>query len=179
MKGNAHWTYQDFTPLWSATSNTFAIALRAYDDRFNDLSDLIAYMKENPGDLRYSPGVDSVNKDDMKVLAALSDMEDASATYGGAALVGSFDMDMANLSPSDWNWRLVRKDTPEDVVTRLRDAMEAAFKRDDGRQRLLDMGDVPTGFSPDQYEEIVGAVAGELEHGQAAIDWETERLNGL
>ena len=230
MKGNADWTYQDFTPLWSATSNSFAIAVRADDDRFNDLSDLIAYMKENPGDLRYSPGVAggiphmvgaatlmatdtiaqlvpypeidiavrdmrggildfmitnpgvyNVNKDDMKVLAVLSDMEDASATYGGAPLVGSFDIDigMANLSPSGWNWWLVRKDTPEDVVTKLRDAMEAALKRDDVRQRLLDMGYVPTGFSPDQYEEIVGAVAGELEHGQAAIDWETERLNGL
>lgn len=75
---------------------------------------------------------------------------------------------MADLSPSGWNGWLVRKDTPEDVVTRLRDAVEAALKREDGRQRLLDMGDVPTGFSPDQYEEILSAVAGELEHGQAA-----------
>lgn len=126
-----------------------------------------------------NPGVGSVNNDDMKVLAVLSDIEDASATYGGAPLVGSFDIDMANLSPSGWNWWLVRKDTPEDVVTRLRDAVEAALKREDGRQRLLDMGDVPTGFSPDQYEEILSAVAGELERGQAAIDWETERLDGL
>ncbi|MHA7867934.1 MAG: hypothetical protein ACX93U_10610 [Salipiger thiooxidans] len=126
-----------------------------------------------------NPGGYTVNNDDMKVLAALSDMEDASATYGGAALVGSFDIDMANLSPSGWNGWLERKDTPEDVVTKLRDAMEAALKRDDVRQHLLDMGYVPTGFSPDQYEEIVGTVAGELDHGQAAIDWETERLNGL
>jgi tripartite-type tricarboxylate transporter receptor subunit TctC len=86
---------------------------------------------------------------------------------------------VADLSPSGWNGWLVRKDTPEDIVTKLRDAMEAALKRDDGRQRLLDIGDVPTGFSPDQYEEILSAVAGELEHGQATIDWETERLNGL
>ncbi|MBN8189088.1 MAG: hypothetical protein GYB50_15320 [Rhodobacteraceae bacterium] len=115
----------------------------------------------------------------MKVLALLFDMEDASATYGAAPLVGSFDIDMANLNPSGWNSWPVRKDTPEDVVTRLRDAVEAALKREDGRQRLLDTGYVPTGFSPDQYEEIVGTVAGELERGQAAIDWETERLNGL
>ncbi|MCA0847973.1 hypothetical protein [Salipiger thiooxidans] len=57
---------------------------------------------------------------------------------------------MANLNPVGWNWRLVRKVTPEDGFTRLRDAMEAALKRDDVRQRLLDMGCVPTGFSPDQ-----------------------------
>ncbi|WP_289150588.1 tripartite tricarboxylate transporter substrate-binding protein [uncultured Salipiger sp.] len=219
LAGNADWTCQDFTPLWSATPSSFAIALRADDDRFDDLSDLIACLKENPGDLRYSPGVaggiphmvgaatlmatdtiaqlvpcpeidiavrdmrggildvmitnpgvGSVNKDDMKVLAVLFDMEDASATYGGAALVGSFDIDIgvADLSPSGWNGWLVRKDTPEDIVTKLRDAMEAALKRDEGRQRLLDIGDVPTGFSPDQYEEIVGTAAGELEHGQAA-----------
>ncbi len=230
MQGNADWTYQDFTPLWSATSNSFAIAVRADDDRFEDLSDLIAYMDENPGDLRYSPGVSggiphmvgaatlmatdtiaqlvpypeidmavrdmrggildfmitnpgvyNVNKDSMKVLAVLSDLPDASKTYGGAPLVGEFDIDigMSNLSPSGWNWWLVRKDTPEDVVTTLRTAMGAALERDDVRERLLDMGYVPTGFAPEQYEEIVGPVAQELEHGQSAIAWETERLNGL
>lgn len=57
LAGNADWTCQDFTPLWSATPSSFAIALRAGDDRFDDLSDLIACLKENPGDLRYSPGV--------------------------------------------------------------------------------------------------------------------------
>ncbi|MHA7867933.1 MAG: hypothetical protein ACX93U_10605 [Salipiger thiooxidans] len=57
LAGTADWTCQDVTPLPSATSNSFAIALRVDDDRFNDLSDLISCMKENPGDLRYSPGV--------------------------------------------------------------------------------------------------------------------------
>jgi arylsulfatase A-like enzyme len=47
-QGTADWTCQDFTPLWSTTPNSFAIALRADDDRFKDLSDLISCMKENP-----------------------------------------------------------------------------------------------------------------------------------
>lgn len=230
MRGNASWTYEDFTPLWSATSNSFAVAVRADDDRFGDLNDLLTYMRENPGELRYSPGVAggiphmvgaammqasdtiaqlvpypeidtavrdmrggildfmitnpgvyTVNKDDMKILAVLSDMPDAAQTYGGAPLIGSFDIDlgMSNLSPSGWNWWLVRKETPDDIVEKLRGAMKAALDRPEVRERLLDMGYVPTGFSPEQYDEIVGPVADELAHGEKAIEWETERLNGL
>lgn len=230
MQGNADWTYEDFTPLWSATSNSFAIAVRADDERFATLTDLIDFMKENPGDLRYSPGVAggiphmagaamlmatdtiaqlvpypeidvavrdmrggivdfivtnpgvyNVNKDNMKVLAVLSELPEAAATYDDAPLVGTFDIDlgMPALSPSGWNWWLVHKDTPEDVVATLRTAMDAAMKREDVQQRLMDMGYVPTGFSPDEYQEIVGSVVEGIEHGQDAIAWETERLNGL
>ncbi|WP_299653959.1 tripartite tricarboxylate transporter substrate-binding protein [uncultured Jannaschia sp.] len=56
MQGNADWSYEDFTPLWSATSNAFAIAVRKGDERFPDLDALMGYAQENPGDLRYSPG---------------------------------------------------------------------------------------------------------------------------
>lgn len=230
MQGNASWTYEDFTPLSSATSNSFAIAVRADDDRFATLTDLIDFMRDNPGNLRYSPGVAggiphmagaatlmatdtiaqlvpypeidvavrdmrggivdfiitnpgvyNVNKDSMKVLAVLSELPEAAATYDDAPLVGEFgiDLGMPALSPSGWNWWLVHKDTPEDVVATLRSAMDAALQREDVQQRLLDMGYVPTGFSPDEYQEIVGSVVEGIEHGQDAIAWETERLNGL
>ena len=42
--------------------------------------------------------------------------------------------------------------------------------------RLLNMGYVPTLFSPDQYEEIVGPVTEQLQGGIDAIDWEQEQL---
>ncbi|MDF0599378.1 tripartite tricarboxylate transporter substrate-binding protein [Psychromarinibacter sp. C21-152] len=227
MFDNADWTYEDFTPLWSATSNSFAIVVREGDDRFPDFPALVDYMKENPGDLRYSPGVAdalphmvaakvmqtsdvvgqvvpypeidnaikdlrggvldfmvinpgvyAANKDDVRVLAVLSELEGASETYDGAPRVQDFgiELGMTGLAPMGWNWWLVRKETPDDVVAKLREAMGAALARDEVNQRLLDMGYVPLGYGPDQYEEIVAPVASDLKSGIDAIAWEKEKL---
>ena len=227
MLGNADWSYEDFTPLYSATSNAFAIVVRADEDRFTDFPSLVAYAKERPGELRYSPGVagalphmvaakamqeqDMVaqivpypeidaairdlrggildfmvinpgvyrtNKDEVKPVAVLSDLEASSETYDGAPRVADFgvELGMTGLAPMGWNWWLVRKDTPQDVVERLREAMGAALAREDVRTRLLEMGYVPTGYTPDQYAEIVGPVAADLQSGIDAIAWEEERL---
>ncbi|HCQ65860.1 MAG TPA: hypothetical protein DIU07_12230 [Rhodobacteraceae bacterium] len=228
MQGNADWSYEDYTPLWSATSNSFAIAVRADEDRFEDFTALVAYMRDNPGELRYSPGsagalphmvaakvmqvedvfaqlvpypeidvavrdmrggvldfmvtnpgVYNINKADMKILAVLSDLEDSSKTYDGAPLIGSFGVEtgMHDLSPMGWNWWLVRKETPEDVVATLREAMGAVVNNPDVQAKLLDMGYVPTLFAPEQYADIVGPVAAELQSGIDAIDWEKQKLD--
>ncbi|WP_185804000.1 Bug family tripartite tricarboxylate transporter substrate binding protein [Pontivivens nitratireducens] len=230
MQGNADWSYTDFTPLWSATSNAFAIAVRADEDRFEDLPALLDYAAQNPGDLRYSPGnagalphmvvakvmqnsdavaqlvpypeidnavrdlrsgildfivinpgVYTVNKDSVKILGVLSTLERSSETYGGAPLIGSFglDMGMTDLSPMGWNWWLVRSDTPEGVVATLREAMGTVMNDEETQNRLLEMGYVPTLFSPEQYEEIVGPVAEQLQGGIDAIAWEKEQLDNM
>lgn len=227
MRGNAKWTYKDFVPLWSATSNSFAIAVRPDDDRFKSVTDLLEYAKANPGELRYSPGVagglphmvgakvlqvsnavaqvvpypeiDSairdmrggildfmitnpgvynINKEDMRILAVLSTLPDSSKTYDGAPLIGSFgiDMGMKNLSPMGWNWWLVKKGTPDDVVAKLRDVMGRVVNSDAVQGKLLSMGYVPTLFSPEQYEAIVGPVAEELQSAVDALTWEQEQL---
>lgn len=227
MQGNADWTYTDFTPLWSATSNAFAIAVRADEERFADIAALLDHAAANPGDLRYSPGtagalphmvaakvmqqadalaqlvpypeidnavrdlrggildfivinpgVYKVNKDDVKILAVLSTLDRSSATYDGAPLIGAsgIDMGMSNLSPMGWNWWLVRKETPADVVARLQETMGAVVNDEAIQQKLLDMGYVPTLFAPEQYEEIVGPVTEQLQGGIDAIAWEKENL---
>lgn len=227
MQGNADWSYEDFTPLWSATANAFAIAIRKGDDRFPDLTTLIDYMRENPGELRYSPGtpgalphmsaakmmqvadvfaqvvpypeidaavrdvrsgvldfmvintgVYAINKDDVDILAVLSDFGTASDTYGGAPLISEFgiDLGMTGLSTMGWNWWLVREDTPEDVVAKLREAMGAALAREDIQQRLVGMGYVPTLQSPEVYKEVVGPIAEQIKGGTEAIAWEQEKL---
>nr|WP_319390016.1 tripartite tricarboxylate transporter substrate binding protein [uncultured Cohaesibacter sp.] len=227
MQGNASWTYKDFIPLWSATSNSFAIAVRPDDDRFKTVTDLLDYAKAHPGDLRYSPGVagglphmvgakvmqqagalaqlvpypeiDSairdmrggildfmitnpgvytINKQDMRILAVLSTLPDSSKTYDGAPLIGEFgiDMGMKNLSPMGWDWWLVKKGTPDDVVARLRDAMGKAINSEEVQSKLLGMGYVPTKFAPDQYEAIVGPVAEEIQGAIDALAWEKQKL---
>ena len=143
MLGKADWTYNDFTPLWAATSNSFAIAVRKDDERFPDFPALISHAKDNSGKLRYSPGVTdalphmvaakvmqssdvvaqvvpypeidnavkdlrggildfvvinpgvyTTNKDELRVLAVLSDLEDASKTYVARRLSEAMT----------WNW---------------------------------------------------------------------------
>ncbi|MDW4499347.1 tripartite tricarboxylate transporter substrate-binding protein [Sulfitobacter sp. D35] len=227
MQGNADWSYTDFVPLWSATANAFAIAVRKGDDRFPDLDALIDYMRENPGELRYSPGtpgalphmsaakmmqvadvhaqvvpypeidaavrdvrggildfmvintgVYAINKEDVDILAVLSDFGAASETYGGAPLVGSFgiDIEMTGLSTMGWNWWLVEKGTPEDVVATLRGAMGAALAREDIQQKLIDMGYVPTLQAPESYDAVVGPIAEQISSGIDAIAWEEGKL---
>jgi tripartite-type tricarboxylate transporter receptor subunit TctC len=230
MFGKADWTYEDFTPLWSATSNSFAIVVRKDDERFPDFPAMINHAKENPGKLRYSPGVTDAlphmvaakimqtsdfvaqvvpypeidnaikdlrggvldfmvinpgvyasNKDEVRVLAVLSELERASETYGGAPRVQDFgiDLGMKGLAPMGWNWWLVRKETPQDVVARLQEAMGKALAREDIQQKLLGMGYVPLGFGPEVYEEIVGPVAADLKSGVDAIAWEKEKLQSV
>lgn len=230
MLGNADWSYEDLTPLHSATSNSFAIVARADDDRFADFGALVEAARADPGGLRYSPGVANalshmvaakvmqeqdmvahivpypeidvavrdlrggildfmvvnpgvyqVNKDDLRVLAVLSELEASSETYDGAPRIADLgiDLGMSGLAPMGWNWWLVREETPEDVVATLREAMGAALAREDVRQRLLDMGYAPTSYGPEQYEEIVGPVAEDPQSGIDAIAWEEERLGGL
>ncbi|PDS35047.1 hypothetical protein CO665_27215 [Rhizobium anhuiense] len=227
LLGKVNWTHEDFKPLWSATSNSFAIAVRKDDERFADFPALIAYAKANPGKLRYSPGVTealphmviakvmqssealaqvipypeidnavkdmrggvldfivinpgvyATNKDEVRILAVLSELEGASKTYGGAQRVADFgiELGMKGLAPMGWNWWLVHKDTSDDIVAKLRDAMGKAVARDDVKQKLLDMGYVPLGYGPDQYNEIVAPVATDLKSGIDAIAWEKQQL---
>lgn len=54
--GKADWTYKDFTPLYAAVSNAFSIAGRKDETRWNDFEGMMAWGRENPGELRYSTG---------------------------------------------------------------------------------------------------------------------------
>lgn len=54
--GRAEWSYKDYTPLYGAVSNAFSIMGRADEDRWEDFEGMMAWGKENPGELRYSSG---------------------------------------------------------------------------------------------------------------------------
>lgn len=228
MQGNADWSYEDFVPLWSASANAFAIAVRKGDERFPDLEALIQAMRDAPGELRYSPGtsgalphmsaarmmqladvhaqlvpypeidaavrdvrsgvldfmvintgVYAINKEDVDILAVLSDFGAASDTYDGAPLIGDLgiDMGMSGLSTMGWNWWLVEEGTADEVVAALREAMGAALAREDVQDRLIGMGFVPTLLSPDDYDETVGPIADQIGGAIDAIAWEAKRMD--
>lgn len=229
MLGNAGWTYEDFVPLWSATAVPFALVTRKNDDRWTDFSSFIQYMKDHPGELRYSSGsIGNIphmvlakvmqangvyarnipypqdgdafkdlrgglldftfnnpttyrsNADAFKPLAVLNDREDVSPLFDDAPLVSEFgtDMELTGLAPGGWHWFLVKKGTPEEVVEKLRSAMAAALQRPQVQEKLDELGFFPTGYSPDQYEEIVGSVGKELQSAQDAIAWEKDQISG-
>jgi tripartite-type tricarboxylate transporter receptor subunit TctC len=227
MQGNADWSYDDFVPLWSASANAFAIAVRKGDDRFPDLEALLQAMRDAPGELRYSPGtsgalphmsaarmmqladvhaqlvpypeidaavrdvrsgvldfmvintgVYAINREDVDILAVLSDFGAASETYDGAPLIGDLgiDMGMSGLSTMGWNWWLVEQGTPDEVVAELREAMGAALAREEVQDRLIAMGFVPTLLPPEDYDEVVGPIAEQIGGALEAIAWEAERI---
>ncbi|OSP56378.1 tripartite tricarboxylate transporter substrate binding protein [Pseudoruegeria sp. SK021] len=228
LAGNTEFTYQDFTPLWSATRVPFAIVVRKDDERFPDYATFIEYLKENPGKARYSSGSigniphmviakllqtegvyarnipypqdgdafkdlrgglldfsfnDPItfqsNKDAFKTLVAFTNEDDVAAAYDDETQTLDdlgLDIGLTGLAPSGWNWFLVHKDTPDDIVATLNTAMEAALLRPDVQEKLKAAGFLPTMYSPDQYEEIVGPIGDQIAAAKDAIAWEAEQL---
>jgi tripartite-type tricarboxylate transporter receptor subunit TctC len=56
LLGNIDADHTDFTPLYALGAVPNSVIVRADDDRFPDLESLIQYMKDHPGDLRYTSG---------------------------------------------------------------------------------------------------------------------------
>ncbi len=228
--GKTEYTFKDFIPLYSATSNAFAIATRADEDRFTDFPSLIAYLKEHPGETRYTggadlalphmvaakvlqhydavsrpvpygdladgtkdlrggvldwmvvnPGIYRPNKDNLRIIAVLSELPEVVDIYDGAKRVEDYGMDLGltGLAPMGWNWWLVKQGTPDDVVAKLRDAMAKALERPEVREKILQIGFVPTGYSPDQYPEVAQSMLDQLQSATDAITWEKEAIKKL
>jgi len=121
------------------------------------------------------------DKEGFDILLVLSEFPGAKASYGGAASITdlSIDLGLSGLAPMDWTWWLVHPDTPDKQTTVLREAMAAAMKRDDVRKAISRVGFVPLEWDWDQYEEIVGPVAGQLGAMGNALAWEEGELKKL
>lgn len=139
-----------------------------YDELEQGVRDLRAgvldFMMANPAFYR-------TNAEHVRALAAMSEQPEVSDIYDGAPLIRDlgYELGFTGLAPMGWNWWLVHSDTPPDVVETLRDAMAAALARDDVRERILNTGFVPTGFTAAQYDEVVGGVGVQLQSGIDAI----------
>lgn len=228
--GKAEYTYKDFVPLHSASSNAFALATRADEDRWTDFPSFIEYLKAHPGETRFTaaeeltlphmvaakmlqsqdavarnvpyvglapgmkdlrgglldwmlinPGVYKSNRDHIKVLAVFSELDEVIDLYDGAPRIADFGIDigLTGLAPMGWNWWVVKKDTPDEAVTKLRDAMAAALDRPEVRAKILEIGFVPTGYSADQYDEVAGQIDEELRAAMESVQWLRDELAKL
>jgi tripartite-type tricarboxylate transporter receptor subunit TctC len=224
------YTFADFVPLYSATSNAFAIATRADEERFTDFPSFIAYLQAHPGETRYTggadlalphmvaakvlqhydavsrpvpygdladgtkdlrggvldwmvvnPGIFRSNKDHLRVIAVLSELPEVVEIYDGAQRVEDYGMELGltGLAPMGWNWWLVKAGTPDDVVARLRDAMGKALEKPEVREKILQIGFVPTGYTPDEYPEVAQSIHDQLQSATDAITWEKDAIQAL
>lgn len=119
------------------------------------------------------------NKDAFKTLVAFTNEEDVAAAYDEATPTLDdlgLDIGLTGLAPSGWNWFLVHKDTPEEIVAQLNTAMEAALNRPEVQDKLKAAGFLPTMYPPERYEEIVGPIGDQIAAAKDAIAWEAEQL---
>jgi tripartite-type tricarboxylate transporter receptor subunit TctC len=224
------YTFADFVPLYSATSNAFAIATRADEDRFTDFPSFIEYLQAHPGETRYTggadlalphmvaarvlqhyeavsrpvpygdladgtkdlrggvldwmvvnPGIFRSNKDHLRIIAVLSELPEVVEIYEGAQRVEDYGMELGltGLAPMGWNWWLVKAGTPDDVVARLRDAMGKALEKPEVREKILQIGFVPTGYTPEEYMEVAQSIHDQLQSATDAITWEKDAIQAL
>jgi tripartite-type tricarboxylate transporter receptor subunit TctC len=224
------YTYESFIPLYSATSNAFAIATRADENRFTDFPSFIEYLKAHPGETRYTggadlalphmvaakvlqhydavsrpvpygdladgtkdlrggvldwmvvnPGIYRSNTDHLRIIAVLSELPEVVEIYDGAQRVEDYGMELGltGLAPMGWNWWLVKAGTPDDVVATLRDAMGKALEKPEVRDKILQIGFVPTGYTPDQYMEVAQSIHDQLQSATDAITWEKDAIKAL
>lgn len=229
MFDRVKWGCDDFVPLWSATSNAFAIAISPDEKRFSDFPSFIKYLKANPGKTAYNgnglslphmvaakvlqshelvsrpvpyddielgmkdlrsgvldwlvvnPGVYNANKDNLKILVTLSELDSVQKTYDGAdkALDFGIDLGISGLAPMGWNWWLVKKGTPQDRVDALRKAMAETIEDPAVQAQIEATGFVLTKYSPDQYGEVCNSAREQLESAKNAITWEEDAVKAL
>ncbi len=86
------------------------------------------------------------------------------------------DLGLSGLSAVGWNWFVVRKDTPDDVVDILRAAMKKAIEKPELQQQLAKLGFLPLLLPPEKYEESAAKVSDQLKTAQTAIYWEQDQL---
>lgn len=121
------------------------------------------------------------DKPAFNILLVLSELAGAKASYDGAPSIADLDIDLglSGLAPMGWTWWIVNKETPDDVVAKLRTAMAAAMQRPDVREAIERVGFVPLDWDHTEYDAVVGPVSEQLAAMGNALKWEEEELRKL
>lgn len=148
------------------------VPYKANADGMSDLKNgVLDFAVINVGDYQQT-------SDQYKILLVLSELPESSARFGGAPTIAQLgvDLGLSGLAPMGWDWWLVHKDTPQDRVDALREAMARAIARPDVQQKVFALGFMPLKWGSGQYAEIVGPVSGQFEEMGNALKWEEEQL---
>ena len=144
-------------------------------DAFKDLqSGVLDFAFLNVGNYLQDPEA-------YHIQLVLSELAASKASFHGAPSLADLNIDvgLSNLGPMGWTWWLVHKDTPAREVEILRGAMAAAMRRENVREAIARVGFVPLEWGPEDYEDIVGSVADQLQAMGNALEWERQALAEL
>ena len=161
----------------SLLKNTGAITRHIpYNDSNVGIKDLLA--GELDFNIMNSGGYNSY-KDEVRILAVLSDLPQPA--FKGQPLVKDFgySIGLDGLAATGWTWWVVHKDTPDAVVTVLRDALKKTLENQAVQAKLAEMGYLvmPTDtYNPENYAEQCALMTQQLESAIGAIEWEKSEI---
>lgn len=115
------------------------------------------------------------------ILLVLSELPGAKAAFGGAPAITELGIDLGleGLAPMGWTWWVVHKDTPPERVEVLRKAMAAAKEQSELLDGASKAGYVTLQWANDEYDAVVGPVAGQLSTMRNSLAWEEQELEKL
>jgi len=121
-----------------------------------------------------NPGVYNANKSKMKVISVMTDLKKAKEVYDGAPLIGEqgIDLGLSGLGSVGWDWWVVPKGTPSDVVNKLRDAMAKSKANPKVQEQIAATGFVILPYTYDKYDEIMSSAQKQIKSAVEAIEWE-------
>ncbi|MCG8509953.1 MAG: tripartite tricarboxylate transporter substrate binding protein [Rhodospirillales bacterium] len=135
------------------------------------LSGELDFMVLNSGNYK-------ANKDKIRVLAVMSDRPMSEHGIPGP-LPKDFGIELGveGLAAVGWNWWVVKKGTPPDVLEKLRSAMKAALDDPETSKKINELGFTPLPtetYHPGYYNQNCASVRSQLTAGMEAIKWEKE-----
>ena len=136
------------------------------------LSGELDFMVLNSGNYK-------ANKDDLRVLAVMSDVP--MSEYGIPGPIPKdfgIELGVQGLAAVGWNWWVVKPGTPDEVVERLRSAMLVALNDPETQNKINELGFTPLPteiYHPGYYLENCASVRDQLQAGMDAIQWEKEQ----
>lgn len=135
------------------------------------LSGELDFMVLNSGDYK-------ANKDDIRILAVMSDRPMSEHGIPGPIPKDfGIELGVEGLAAVGWNWWVVKKGTPPEIVETLRTAMRATLDDPETQNKINELGFTPLPpdiYQPDYYTENCASVRSQLEAGMEAIKWEKE-----
>jgi len=121
-----------------------------------------------------SPAVYRANKQHVKILSVLTNLPKAKQIYHGAPLITEqgIDLGLRDLGSVGWDWWAVHKDTPDDIVNVLRNAMAKAKKDPEVIANVEGAGFVLLPYEYERFDEIMSSARDQIQSAADAIDWE-------
>lgn len=150
---------------------------------YQDASEMKDFLAKEFDLLVATSGQYVSNKDDIRVLAVLSDQPSPEDGIPGPLPKDyGISLGVKGLAAVGWNWWVVRKGTPEESLVVLREAMYKALSNPETKQKIESLGFSPLDpdqYNPESYYELCAEMTQQLSSAISTIEWMNEQLGKL